>query len=128
MNLNKLFSFSLCCLLISTPLSAIDFESGVPADLLSERNSFLPTGPDNSLERDSTLFYFTGRGARTLLNTDSEETNIHNHFKNSGAGRLSNYTYRGQMRVSDVSAGIGITFHSKYPKADEYYRLRRLAA
>lgn len=126
MQVTRLLILSLV-LILTTALSsaAIDFTTGVPADLLSERRGWLPTGENNSLERDRTLFYFSGRGTGTLLNTDSELTNIHNHFKNGGAGRLSNYTYRGQMRVSEESSGIGITFHSQYPNADEYYRLRR---
>jgi hypothetical protein len=114
------------CFLVAAPASAIDFAPGEAANLLSEKNGWYPSGEDNSLETDRTLYQFTGKGKNRTIHTVSTLTNIHNHFKKDGAGRLRNYVYSGQMRVEDSDGGIGVTFYSKYPKSDTYYRLRRI--
>lgn len=125
----KRYRFIVCIFLLftfATPGFALDFSPGQAAELLSEKGGWFPTGGNNSLEKDRTLFQFTGRGNARTIHTVSTLTNIHNHFKKDGAGRLRNYVYTGQMRVSEESGGIGVTFYSKYPKSDTYYRLRRI--
>ncbi|RIL08623.1 MAG: hypothetical protein DCC75_08420 [Proteobacteria bacterium] len=87
-------------------------------DLL--KRSWISTGADNSLVRNPALFKFRG----TFVRTNSEETNIHSHFKAGGFRSLRNYIYSGQMRLADENGGIGVTFHSQYRRADRYYRLR----
>lgn len=124
--MNKILKTTIVALFVfTTPCQAIDFSPGNKALLLSEKSGWLPTGEGNSLIRDRTLFQFLGKGNRRTLNTVSEAVNIHNHFKKDGAARLKNYVYTGQMRVADSGGGVGVTFYSKYPKSDTYYRLRR---
>jgi hypothetical protein len=125
--MKKFIILTLVILINMQNLLAIDFISGEPVDLLTRPKGFLPTGADNSLERDDDLFQFSGNIKNRILSTESTQTNIHNHFKNGRASRLSNYTYTGEMRIDSTDAGIGFTFHSQYPESDTYYRIRRFS-
>ena len=111
--------------LSATQAVAIDFSVGNKAQLLCQKSGWLPTGEQNSLDRDRTLFKFIGKSCGRKLTTVSEATNIHNHFKRDGASRLRNYVYSGQMWVDESGGGIGVTLYSNYPREDAYYRLRR---
>lgn len=92
--------------------------------LLDSTRSLIATGADNSLERDASLFTIGGPRTNRTLATSSELTNIHAHTKKRSLVRLRNYTYSGEMRIVDEGGGVGVTFHSDYPRSDTYYRLR----
>lgn len=57
------------------------------------------------------------------LGTDSAQTNIYSHATDVVL-RLP-FELTGRMRITDAGGGIGVTFLSKYPSMDAYYRLRR---
>lgn len=117
--------FLATCVLFVGGAHALDFTNGNAAFLLDEKRGWFGTGSPNLLEKDPTLFQFTGKRRNRQIHTTSEAVNIHSHFVRSGARRLRNYVYKGQMRVNEEDAGIGVTFYSNYPKSDTYYRLRR---
>ena len=110
----------LLLILPATMVSALDFQIGEKAYLLSEKSGWFPTGADNSLTKDVTLFQFLGKGLKRTINTNSTLTNIHDHYRRDQAGRLKNYLYTGQMMIDDADGGIGVTFYSKYPKQNVY--------
>lgn len=81
---------------------------------------WITTGADNSLARARSLFRFRER----FVVTRSDATNIHSHYRDPRLAKLRNYTFTGQMRIANPGGGIGVTFHSRYRRADRYYRLR----
>jgi hypothetical protein len=52
-------------------------------------------------------------------------TNIHSHHVKSYIDKLTSFEYSGRMMMTHRDSGIGVTFLSHYPFADNYYRLRR---
>lgn len=110
---------------ISNYSFALDFSKA--AKLLDEPSGWVDTGKNNSLEKDNSIFKIKDiKGSRQIL-TNSEDINIHSHFRKSGAAKLKNYIYSGEMRLIDPEGGgIGVTFYSDYPRSDSYYRLRSL--
>lgn len=93
-------------------------------NLLENKQNFLSTGANNSLDRARKLFSLRSKGKNQTLKTDSEEINIHSHYRANRATRFKNYTYSGRMKIGSAASGIGVTFYSDYPKSDTYYRLR----
>jgi hypothetical protein len=57
--------------------------------------------------------------------TASTSVNVHTHVVGSGSKDWSSYEFRGRMRITSRSGGIGVTVYSDYPNSDSYYRLRR---
>jgi len=100
-----------------------DFEGYAPA---TNPDDWFDTGPDNSLTKVGGLFVTFEAGGERFFGTDSRDRNIHSHFIGPGSDELENYRLSGRMRISD-DGGIGVTFLSQYPDADQYYRLRRFA-
>ena len=98
-----------------------------PISLFERPRSWKSTGDQNSLIEEEGIFYFLGRPSNRALRTGNTETNIHSHYSASGSRGLANYTYTGRMRLLEDGGGVGVTFYSKYPAADRYYRLRRYA-
>ena len=98
---------------------------------MGDRVTPLPVG-----DRLFRLLEVTGRdlpsGFRTL-GTESTLTNIHAHYRPSGEGATAwqNYTYSGQLRITDGAGGIGVTVLSQHPEysgpahSHRYYSLRR---
>ncbi|MGB3613507.1 MAG: LamG-like jellyroll fold domain-containing protein, partial [Elainellaceae cyanobacterium] len=64
--------------------------------------------------------------------TDSTLTNIHAHYRpNTEVLDWQNYTYSGQLRITDGAGGVGVTVLSQHPEysgpahSHQYYSLRR---
>ena len=101
-------------------LFSIFFIGTLEAETLSiKEKDWISTAEGNSLEKAPGVFSF-----KKVISTNSEAINIHSHYKDNELKSLKNYTYSGQMRLESSDGGIGITFHSRDPKADQYYRLR----
>lgn len=89
------------------------------------------TGPNDSLERDPSLFSVENVGGENYaLSTTSEQPSVHSHFLASDVdgveARLwSAYEYSGEMRFADDGAGIGVTIYSLFDSATGHYRLGR---
>lgn len=124
MKLSHLILSAICFTLWVDAASALDFEKGERAQLLSEPRRWVSTDSGNSLEKNPFLFLFRKRARRVA--TDSEQVNIHSHYRGKG-GRLRNFIYTGLMKIRDEDGGIGVTFLSDYPREDTYYRLRRFS-
>ncbi|MCO6431000.1 MAG: hypothetical protein J5J00_09075 [Deltaproteobacteria bacterium] len=112
--MNKLGTFLITGLLVVTLSTKVSAQN-----LSTDKKEWISTAASNSLEKAKGLFKF-GR----VISTKSEETNIHAHYKAKPFQALKNYTYSGQFRIANADGGIGVTFHSKYPSEDQYYRLR----
>ena len=92
--------------------------------------SWSQTGTKQQIVPDATLFTITGipEGNSLALGnqgTHSELEDAYTHFSGTDAALWSNYTYQGRLYVGDANAALGLTFHSSYPTADAYYRIRR---
>ncbi len=98
-----------------------NFEAFAPG---SDPENWLDTGPDNLVEEPDRFEVEQIAGER-FFTTFSTATNLHSHYTGPGSAVLTNYIYRGRMRMTDAAAGIGVTFLSDYPNTDSYYRLRR---
>ena len=83
------------------------------------------TLPQITLEENDGLFEFFKNSGSVYARTLSTETNIHSHLN---GGLFSSIVYSGKMMITDPSGGIGVTFLSKYPSKDRYYRLRRFGS
>lgn len=70
------------------------------------------------------LFDVKSVDSTMALGTSSTETNIYSHYVGGWAGFWQNYEFTGRMRFTSTGGGMGVTFYSQYPSADEYYRLR----
>lgn len=92
--------------------------------LIDNKRNLFQTGADNDLDRTRGLFRIHRRSSPTVA-TRSELINIHAHFRKAGVRNIKNFTYTGQMRITDSEGGVGVTFYSDYPNSDTYYRLRR---
>ena len=88
-------------------------------------NGWFDTGANNSALASDNLFSIMRAAGETVFGTRSTLTNIHSHYRGSGADTWHAYTYSGKMYLTDSSGGIGVTFLSGYPNSDSYYRLRR---
>ncbi|MEN8444313.1 MAG: LamG-like jellyroll fold domain-containing protein, partial [Cyanobacteria bacterium J06555_13] len=75
-------------------------------------------------------------GAQSVFGTESTLNNIHAHYTNADADVLSwqNYTFAGQLQITQKGSAIGVTFLSRYPETlaqedyrptHQYYSLRR---
>jgi hypothetical protein len=90
-----------------------------------EPRGWLDTGPRNSLAEDPGLFSVQSGGGSRALATSNIQPNIHSHYVTDASRTWSRYEFRGRLRTSDASAGLGITILSQYPRADAYYRIFR---
>lgn len=99
-----------------------DFQSSSTGTFIS---GWLDTGANNSLTESDDLFSVLDLNGNRVIATSSGLVNIHSHYVSSGADQWSSYGLQGKMRLTDASAGIGVTVYSQYPRADVYYRLRR---
>lgn len=102
-----------------------DFQTSPTGTVVS---GWLDTGADNSLTESDSLFSVLDVGGTRAFGTSSTLTNIHAHYVAGTSSQWTSYQLVGRMRVSDASAGIGVTAYSQYPSTDKYYRLRRLAS
>ncbi|MCB0336111.1 MAG: hypothetical protein KDD62_07385, partial [Bdellovibrionales bacterium] len=93
--------------------------------LIGELSQLRQTGADNSLKRQKRLFKIRRKNGKDILSTKSKLVNIHAHYSEPKAKSLANLTYTGRFRLSAEGGGLGVTFYSKYPTTDAYYRLRR---
>lgn len=98
-----------------------DFEGYPTGD---NPGNWFDTGADNSLQPNDSLFVVGEINNNKSISTASTATNIHSHYIDSGINSLSSYEYAGRMMMTDPNGGIGVTFLSKYPYQDTYYRLR----
>ncbi|MFH1508606.1 MAG: type II secretion system protein [bacterium] len=92
-----------------------DFSAGVdPTNWVDTEDEFGLTEEDNFeiYEIDS-----SNHG------TTSDLKNIHTHYNGAGASAWTNYEVKGRMMYTDDRGGMGITFFSKYPTSNKYYRL-----
>lgn len=88
---------------------------------------WLDTGADNSLV-EADLFQVMDLNGNMTFGTASDLSNIHSHYIGGNlAGLATGYEYTGRLQVNSDDSGIGVTFFSQYPTADQYYRLRREA-
>lgn len=70
----------------------------------------------------------TGSPGRAAFGTDSTLNNIHAHYHRPEVDAFAwqDYTYEGQMRITEANSGIGVTVLGRDPEAiDQYYSLRR---
>ncbi len=93
-----------------------------PQDSLGCGALWLDTGADNSLSPDDSLFEVRVSADRLALSTDSNLINIHSHYR---AGSWQSSMFTGYMQLTSAAGGVGVTFLSRYPDEDRYYRLRR---
>jgi hypothetical protein len=83
------------------------------------------TKAGNSMIEDTNLFKVHSVNNNKVLGTSSTLTNIHTHHLKSYINKLSSFEYSGRMMMTNSDSGIGVTFLSHYPFADNYYRLMR---
>lgn len=86
---------------------------------------WLDTGPNDSLVEDDSLFSVVNDSGNQVFETSSTATNIHSHYVAGDSSSWTAYEYRGRMRFTSDTGGVGVTAYSLYPQADVYYRLRR---
>jgi hypothetical protein len=86
---------------------------------------WLDTAPRNSMAEDDGLFSVKSVGGTRAFATSDIQPNIHSHYVTDASRGWSRYELRGRLRISDASAGIGVTILSQYPRADAYYRILR---
>jgi hypothetical protein len=86
---------------------------------------WLDTKAGNSMIEDTNLFKVHSVNNNKVLGTTSTLTNIHSHHLKSYIDKLSSFEYSGRMMITNSDSGIGVTFLSHYPFADNYYRLMR---
>jgi hypothetical protein len=91
----------------------------------SSPSDWLNTKAGNSMAEDKQLFKVFNINQNNVFGTTSTLTNIHSHHIKSYINKLSSLEYSGRMMMTDSGSGIGVTFLSHYPFADNYYRLRR---
>jgi hypothetical protein len=91
----------------------------------SSPSDWINTKAGNSMAEDKQLFKVFSINQNNVFGTTSTLTNIHSHHLKSYIDKLSSFEYSGRMMVTHSDGGIGVTFLSHYPFADNYYRLRR---
>jgi hypothetical protein len=91
----------------------------------SSPSDWLSTMAGNSMVEDKNLFKVFDINQNKVFGTTSTLTNIHSHHVNSYIKELTSFEYSGRMMMTNADSGIGVTFLSHYPFADNYYRLRR---
>jgi uncharacterized repeat protein (TIGR02543 family) len=89
----------------------------------TDPDGWLDTGPDSSLVEDDSLFEVFDLDGEKVFGTTSSQANIHSHY--TGDTFPSYCQYTGRMMITTADGGVGVTFFSDYPNADNYYRLRR---
>lgn len=86
------------------------------------------TESGNDLTNNDSLFLVGEVDGRRCMTTTSEMTNIHSHYigdANRQAVIYPPFEFTGRMKLTDIGAGIGVTFVSDFPDTTSYYRLRR---
>jgi hypothetical protein len=91
----------------------------------SSPSMWLSTKAGNSMVEDENLFKVHNINQNGVFGTTSTLTNIHSHHVESYIDNLTSFEYSGRMLMTHQDGGIGVTFLSHYPFADNYYRLRR---
>jgi hypothetical protein len=91
----------------------------------SSPSMWLSTKANNSMVEDKNLFKVFNINKNRVFGTTSTLTNIHSHSVKSYVDKLSSFEYSGRMMMTHQDSGIGVTFLSHYPFADNYYRLMR---
>jgi hypothetical protein len=91
----------------------------------SSPSNWLNTKAGNSMVEDKNLFKVFNINQNKVFGTTSTSTNIHSHHVKSYINKLTSIEYSGRMMMTNTDSGIGVTFLSHYPFADNYYRLRR---
>lgn len=86
--------------------------------------NWLNTGASNSMTENKSLFKIFDVGGEKVFGTSSTLLNIHSHNTQWYLENEKGVEYSGRMMRSTIDGGIGITFYSHYPFADNYYRLR----
>jgi hypothetical protein len=86
---------------------------------------WISTKAANSMEEDNSLFKVIDLAGNYALGTTSTLTNIHSHATTCYVEALTVFEYTGKMMITDPNGAIGVTFLSRYPFSDTYYRLRR---
>lgn len=115
-------------LILTLTVSNYGYAQKTTHTLVLQAPSWNSTGADNDLLKDPSLFGFVALKKGNRIRTTSELTNIHSHYKGKKYKKLKNIRYSGQMRILESNGGVGVTFYSKYPKSDTYYRLRRFSS
>jgi chitodextrinase len=82
------------------------------------------TGAGNSLSQNDSLFKILNENGQNTFGTTSSLTNIHSHYVADLSSDWTDYRYTGKVMIANSTAGVGLTFFSKYPNSDKYYRLR----
>ena len=91
----------------------------------SDPVGWVDTAANNSMAVNDSLFEVMAVDGSQALGTASTTTNIHSHHVGGPWTSSGGYTLSGRLRMSDQSAGIGVTVLSDYNESDSYYRLRR---
>jgi hypothetical protein len=91
----------------------------------SSPSVWMNTKAGNSMNEDKQLFKVFNFDKQNVFGTTSTSSNIHSHHVKSYIDKLSSFEYSGRMMMTSSNSGIGVTFLSHYPFADNYYRLRQ---
>jgi hypothetical protein len=91
----------------------------------SDPSGWLDTTGSNSMVEDDSLFKIFDVAGNKVFGTASTLTNIHSHHTACYVDKLAVVELSGQMMITDPNGAIGVTFLSRYPFSDTYYRLRR---
>jgi hypothetical protein len=90
---------------------------------------WVDTNYQSSLYSNDALFDVCSvQGDQALCALGDSDYNHHSHLVTWGMHDLANIEMTGRMRGALEDAGLGVTFLSQFPYADQYYRLRRYAS
>jgi hypothetical protein len=93
----------------------------------ADPNGWFDTVPGGLSENDALYKVFDVDGD-AAFGTSSGSINIHSHYVGAGIDPFSSHTYTGRMRLTVTAGGVGVTFLSRFPQVDAYYRLRSFSA
>lgn len=83
------------------------------------------TGVANSMtEADQNFMTMELEDGNLILGTESTDRNIYSHYINDDSANWSNYEFSGQLVLTDLMGGVGVTVYSDFPNSNAYYRLR----
>jgi hypothetical protein len=91
----------------------------------ADPEGWVDTKAGNSMEQDPAIFQVFSVGNTKVFGTGVTSANIHSHYLPLFMDNFESFEFAGKMYTTSISkSGIGVTFLSKYPQSDDYYRLR----
>jgi hypothetical protein len=86
--------------------------------------AWISTGENNNMAEAIGLHEVFDLSGNKVFGTGSTLPNIHAHLTKCYLDQLTTAEFTGKMMITDTKGGVGVTFLSRYPFADTYYRLR----